>query len=350
MRVLSARLGVVAAVILAATATLTACSSTDDKDIVTLVTHESFAISDDAKKAFEDSSGITLKILRSGDAGTAINQAILTKGNPQGDVFYGLDNTHASRALEENVFTPYEAKDLKGVNSQFHIDDSHQLTPIDFGDVCVNFDREYYQSNGQNPPQSFADLAKPEYKNQLVVQNPATSSPGLAFMLGSVAEFGEDEWAQYWQQLKDNEVEVVDGWEHAYYERFSGGANNGDKPLVVSYASSPPAEVGEGENPDQAPTGVVPGTCFRQVEYAGLLDGAKNADNGRKLIDFLISQKFQEDLPENMYVYPVRDDVALPPAFEKYATPVDNPKTLAPSTIADNREQWMKTWKSTVLG
>lgn len=350
MRVFSVRL--ITAIAAAATAAtlLTACSASDDKNTVTLVTHESFVISDEAKNAFEDSSGLTLKVLRSGDAGTAINQAILTKGKPQGDVFYGVDNTHMSRALEENVFTSYQARGLEKVDKQFQLDETHHLTPIDYGDVCVNYDREYYESKNQSPPQTLADLAKPEYKNQLVVENPATSSPGQAFVMSSIAQYGASGWVDYWKQLKNNGVEVVDGWEQAYYERFSGGTNKGDKPLVVSYASSPPAEVAAGETPEQAPTGVISDTCFRQVEFAGLLKGTERADNGRKLIDFLLGQTFQQELPTSMYVYPVSSKTKLPENFEKYATPVSEPKTLAPKTIADNRQQWMKTWKSTVLG
>jgi thiamine transport system substrate-binding protein len=340
----------------AAAVALTACSQGSDdggsgSKTVTLVTHESFAVSEGVLKKFTDETGITVKVLRSGDAGAAVNQAILTKGRPQGDVFFGVDNTFLSRALKEKIFTPYEAAGLDKVPRAFQLDPDHNVTPVDYGDVCVNYDKAYFAAKKLAPPASYADLAKPAYKNLLVVENAATSSPGLAFLLGSIAEFGADGWEPYWRDLKANGVEVVDGWEQAYNGSFSGGAQSkGTKPLVVSYASSPPAEVAFAEKPlSEAPTGVALDTCFRQVEFAGLLDGAKNADGGKKLLDFLLSPDFQQDVPMQMFVFPVRADAALPEVFTKFAAKPTAPKELPADEITANREQWIQTWTRTVL-
>ena len=347
---------VLAATLVAALA-LTACSQSSDEGndgdgkTVTLVTHESFAVSKGVLEAFTKDTGITVKVLRSGDAGAAVNQAILTKGKPQGDVFFGVDNTFLSRALKEKVFAPYQAAGLDLVPTEFQLDPGHHVTPVDYGDVCVNYDKKYFADKELAPPQTYADLAKPAYKDLLVVENAATSSPGLSFLLGSVAQFGKDGWEQYWRDLKTNGVEVVDGWEQAYNGSFSGGAESkGKKPLVVSYASSPPAEVAFATKPlTEAPTGVALGTCFRQVEFAGLLDGAKNVDAGKKLLDFLISPAFQQDVPMQMFVFPVREDAVLPAVFTKFAAKPTDPKQLPADEIAANREAWIKTWTSTVL-
>jgi len=347
---------VLAATLVAALA-LTACSQSSDEGndgdgkTVTLVTHESFAVSKGVLEGFTKDTGITVKVLRSGDAGAAVNQAILTKGKPQGDVFFGVDNTFLSRALKEKVFAPYQAAGLDLVPTEFQLDPGHHVTPVDYGDVCVNYDKKYFADKKLAPPQTYADLAKPAYKDLLVVENAATSSPGLSFLLGSVAQFGKDGWEQYWRDLKTNGVEVVDGWEQAYNGSFSGGAESkGKKPLVVSYASSPPAEVAFATKPlTEAPTGVALGTCFRQVEFAGLLDGAKNADAGKKLLDFLISPAFQQDVPMQMFVFPVREDAVLPAVFTKFAAKPTDPKQLPADEIAANREAWIKTWTSTVL-
>ena len=83
-------------------------------------------------------------MLRSGDAGAAVNQAILTKDNPQGDVFFGVDNTFLSRALDDGLFTPYEAKGLDQVPDELQLDPEHRVTPVDYGDVCVNYDKEAF--------------------------------------------------------------------------------------------------------------------------------------------------------------------------------------------------------------
>lgn len=328
---------------------LVACGDSSDDNSVTLVTHESFKVSREVLKEFEKSSGLDVKILRSGDAGSAVNQAILTKGKPQGDVLFGVDNTYLSRALKEDIFTPYATPDLTTIPAEFRLDAKNRVTPVDYGDVCVNYDKAYYATRNLTPPQTLAELAEPQYAGQLVVMNPATSSPGLAFLLATVAEFGADGWPEYWEKLKANGVEVVDGWEQAYYERYSVG--KGDRPLVVSYGSSPPVEVAFADDPPaEAPSGVASETCFRQIEFAGLLDGAKNASGGRKLIDFLVSERFQRDMPMQMFVYPVRPNTPLPDVFTKHAVTISAPKTVEAQQITENREQWITEWRNVVLG
>ncbi|MGW8992574.1 thiamine ABC transporter substrate-binding protein [Streptomyces zhihengii] len=322
---------------------------------VTLVSHDSFAVSDTVLKAFTEQTGYTVKVLKSGDAGTALNKEILTKGSPQGDVFFGVDNTLLSRALDNDLFTPYEAKGLDRVADEVQLDaDKHRVTPVDTGDICVNYDKKYFADKKLAPPETFADLAKPAYKDLLVVENAATSSPGLGFLLGTVGTFGESGWQDYWKKLDANGVKVVDGWEQAYNEEFSGSAGGkkagADRPLVVSYASSPPVEVLYAEpQPAEAPTGVATGTCFRQIEFAGLLQGAKNEAGGKALLDFLIGDAFQEDMPLNMFVNPVVEGAKLPELFTRHGAVVEKPATVAPKTIADKREQWVRSWSSLVL-
>ncbi|MEU9115849.1 thiamine ABC transporter substrate-binding protein [Streptomyces sp. NPDC048483] len=336
---------------------LAACGSSGggdsaDAKTVTLVSHDSFFASKSVLAAFEKESGYKIKVLPGGDAGKAVNQAILSKGNPQGDVFFGIDNTLLSRGLKADLFSPYKAKGLDGVPAGLQLDKGrHRVTPLDYGDICVNYDRAYFAQHKIAPPKTFDDLIKPAYKGLLVTENSATSSPGLAFQLGTIAKYGETGWQGYWKKLKANGVEVVDGWNQAYNERFSGsaaGKRKGDKPLVVSYASSPIAEVKKPE-PRQAPTGVATGTCFRQIEFGGLLKGAKNEKGGKALLDFLLSKKFQEDMPLQMYVNPALKDAKVPALFTKYGATIDKPGTLAPETITKNREQWIKQWSSLVL-
>jgi thiamine transport system substrate-binding protein len=340
--------------------TLSACGSSGgggesgDSRTVTLVSHDSWAASKEVIAAFEKESGYRVRVLKDGDAGQAVNKAILTKDNPQGDVLFGVDNTLLSRALDNGLFQPYEAKDADRVRPEYRADrDRHRVTPVDTGDICVNYDKEWFSEHKLTPPASFDDLIEPRYKNLLVTENAATSSPGLGFLLGTAARYG-DGWPEYWKKLKANGVKVVDGWEQAYNEEFSGSAAGrkakADRPLVVSYASSPPAEVIYADpRPDTAPTGIAPGTCFRQVEYAGLLSNAKNPEGGKALLDFLIGKRFQDDLPLNMFVYPVRDDVKVPADFARFGPQAENPQTMDPDEIAGHRDEWVKSWTSLVL-
>ncbi|MCF3123375.1 thiamine ABC transporter substrate-binding protein [Streptomyces arenae] len=326
-----------------------------DSKSVTLVSHDSFNVSKDVLKDFEKRSGYQVKVLKDGDAGAAVNKAILSKDNPQGDVFFGVDNTLLSRALDNGLFQSYQAKGSDKIGAQYRVDqDKHRVTPVDSGDICVNYDKKYFADKKLAPPKSFEDLAEPRYKNLLVTENASTSSPGLGFLLGTAARYGDDGWQGYWKKLKDNGVKVVDGWEQAYNEEFSGSSGGkkakGDRPLVVSYASSPPVEVLYAKpQPKEAPTGVATGTCFRQVEYAGLLSNAKNTKGGKALLDFLAGKEFQEDMPLNMFVNPVREGTELPELFTEHGVRVDKPETMAPKKIADNREAWIKSWTSLVL-
>ncbi|MBQ1096656.1 thiamine ABC transporter substrate-binding protein [Streptomyces sp. b94] len=341
---------------------LAACGSSDggsrgsgDSRTVTLVSHNSWAASKDVIAAFEKSSGYKVRVLEDGDAGQAVNKTVLTKDNPQGDVFFGVDNTLLSRALDNGLFQPYEAKGSDRIRPEYRADqDKHRVTPVTTGDVCVNYDKAYFSKHKLTPPDSFDDLIKPEYKDLLVTENAGTSSPGLGFLLGTAAEYGDDGWQDYWKKLKANGLKVVDGWEQAYNEEFSGSSGGkkakGDRPLVVSYASSPPAEVIYADpQPGTAPTGVATGTCFRQVEYAGLLSNAENTEGGKALLDFLVGKEFQEDMPLNMFVYPVREGARIPEAFRKFGPQAEDPQTMDPAKIAGDRDQWVKSWTSLVL-
>jgi len=338
--------------VLVATAALAVagCGGSNQPNDVVLVTHDSFAISPAVKKAFEEESGLELKILKAGDAGELVTRALLTAGNPEGDVLFGIDNNLIARAFGGDVFEPYESPELASVDPALVLDAAHRATPIDRGDVCLNYDKAWYADRNIPPPRTLGDLTLQRYRDQLVVENPATSTPGLAFMLATIAEFGE-KWQGYWRKLRANGVLAVDGWEDAYYTRFSGAAGSkGDRPIVVSYASSPPAEVIFGKpRPTTAPTGVVESTCFRQIEFAGVLRGAKNEEGAQKLVDFMLSKRFQEDIPLRMYVFPARDDAALPPAFERFAVVPDHPLELPAAEIDANRESWIDQWTDTVV-
>jgi thiamine transport system substrate-binding protein len=331
--------------------------TTADPRTVTLVVYDSWPASDDAEPdplqvalgEFTDDTGIEVDLLVSGDAGTMLSKAALTAGNPEGDVMWGVDNTLLSRAIGDEVFEPYVAEGVDALPAQLTaLVPNGEATPVDFGDVCVNYDIAALAEAGVEPPTSLADLALPAYASRLVVENPATSSPGLAFLMATIAELG-DGWEQFWADLRDGDVLVVDGWTEAYYEAFSYAG--GDRPLVVSYGSSPPFEVLYATEPlDTAPTGVVESTCFRQVEFAGVLRGTDEPEAARELVDFLISERFQREVPLNLFVFPVNPDVALDPVFTQHAAIPAEPLTLDPAEIDANRADWIDRWTEIVTG
>lgn len=332
----------------------TSAGVTQEPSEIVLMTHDSFAVSDEVLAAFTQETGLTVRVLNSGDAGAMLNQAILTKDNPLADVLYGVDNTFLSRALEAGLFESYAPAGLDSVPDEFELDTEHRVTPIDFGDVCLNYDKEYFASTGLAIPSSLAELTKPEYRGLLVVEDPATSSPGLAFLLATIAAFGQQgdyTWKDYWGDLVANDLQIASGWEEAYYSDFSGGAGEGERPMVVSYASSPPAEVIFSEQPlDKAPTGVITDGAFRQIEFAGILTGTKAPRGARLLLDFMLSRRFQEDMPLNMFVFPVNTDAILPPEFVEYTEVPAAPLSLRPEAIEAGRERWIEEWTAIAQG
>jgi len=318
---------------------------------LTVMTHDSFSISESVIAEFESANQAKVKFLKSGDTGAALNRAILTS-QPLADVFFGVDNAFLSRALEAELFEPYDSPALEQVSDTFKLDPENRALPVDYGDVCINYDKAYFRQNNLPLPKSLQDLTDPIYKGLLVVENPATSSPGLSFLFATISQFGEEGYLDYWKALRENDVVVVNDWETAYYANFSASSGQGPQPMVVSYGSSPPAEVIYASEPlDDAPTAslVGPNMCFRQIEFVGILKGTQNRDLAEKFIDFMLGLSFQEDLPLQMFVFPVNSGAALPGEFVLYAQTPDQPASLDPDLIAERREQWIQDWDEAVL-
>ncbi len=317
---------------------------------ITVMSHDSFNLSEDVLASFTEQTGIEVELLRAGDAGSVLNQAILTKDEPLADVIFGIDNVSLSKALDAGILAPHPTPLPDDVDPTLVLDAELRAIPVDHGDVCLNYDKAAFAELDLAVPATIEDLRDPAYASRLVVEDPATSSPGLAFLLATIAELGEDGWQDFWTDLREGGVTVTSGWEEAYYGQFSGGSGEGDLPLVVSYASSPPAEVLFGPDPeaDEAPTGVILDTCFEQVEFAGTLAGTEHPEEAAAFVDFLLSDAVQEDIPLQMFVFPVRD-VTLPDVFVKHAEVADAPKTLDPALIAEKRDEWVATWTDLVV-
>ena len=316
---------------------VTSCSSQSSKSStdatpneVILLAYDAFTPKDGIFDAFTAATGAKVKVVTSGDTGTLISKAILTVGNPEGDVLWGLDNTLLSRAQKAELLTSYE--------------------PVDTGDICVNYDKQWFASRNIAPPTSLEDLALSTYKNLLTVQDPVASSPGLGFLLGTIAHFGVDKWQDYWKSLKANGVHIAPDWTTAYTIDFSGSSGKGKFPLVVSYGSSPPAEVLYAEKPiDTPPTAVIESTCFRQTEHVGALRGTRNPNLSAQLISYLLDVPFQESMPLSLFVFPVNKQATLPDLFTQFAVTPKNPLTLEPADIEKNRDTWLNSWRDIIL-
>ncbi|WP_067779395.1 thiamine ABC transporter substrate-binding protein [Actinomyces vulturis] len=315
------------------------------KGKVTLVAHNSFKISDELKAEFEKESGYTLEVVAAGDGGETLNKLILTKDAPIGDCFFGIDNTFISRALGEGIVDESMSFAMPDNTDQYLVDGNLAVAPIDVGDVCVNVDTEWFKAKELQAPKTFEDLTDAKYKDLFCAINPATSTPGLAFMIATVGHFGADKFGDYWKSLKDNGTKIDSGWEEAYFTDFTQGGNNGTYPIVVSYSSSPAFTVSKD---GETTTAALLDTAFRQIEYAGVLKGAANPEGGRALVSFLLGAKFQESIPAEMYMYPVDQSVPLPKDIEKFGQLSPDPVKVTPDDISANRESWIQTWTESV--
>ncbi len=324
-------------------------SATDPESLagteLTLVAYDSFLVSDGVFEVFEQDTGIEVSVLTSADTGTMVSEAILTVGDPVADVLWGIDNTFLCRALEAEVFLPYESANLDVVRDELLLDPHHRVTPVDFSDMCVNY---WIDALDPPPPTSIADLAEPEYARSFVTQNPESSAPGMGFLLSTIATFGEDGWQDYWRRLAENGVAVTPGWTEAYYGDFIAGG--GARAIVMSYASSPVAELIFADPPvDTPPTASLLDSCFRSIEFAGVLAGTDHPEAAALLVDFLLSPTVQEDIPLNMFVFPANTEAALPPEFEEWAPLQQDPLTIAPDVIEAKRDGWTEEWTEIVL-
>lgn len=339
------------ATVLTLTVTATACStvgqsSADDpassSDKVVLVTHDSFVLPKPLIRKFEADTGYHLVIHASGDGGTLTNKLVLTQGDPTGDVAFGVDNTFASRAVDADVFAPYDAQLPAGAATYaLPGDTDHTLTPVDNGNVCVNVDDTWFAEHHLAPPTTMDDLADPTYRDLFVLPGATTSSTGMAFLLATIAAYG-DSWPDYWAKLLANGAKLTAGWTDAYEVDFTQGGGKGDRPIVLSYDSSPAFTVPKGAT--ASTTSALLDTCFQQIEYAGILQGAANAKGAAAFIDFLLSDEVQAALPESMYVFPVADGVTLPADWAKYAVQPTQPFAVDPAQVTAHRDEWLREW------
>ena len=302
---------------------LSGCAPASQNQVVTLVAHDSFAISDQSIAEFENQTGFELEIIRAGDAGSVTNRLVLTKNAPIADVVFGIDNTFRGVAEDNSL--------IEG-----------SLSEVSYSDVCFNYDRIWFEQNQIEPPSSWKDLVLPQYKDLTVVSNPLTSSPGLAFLATTVAAYGEQGFEEFWEKLKENGVKIAAGWEEAYFTEFSGSSGQGVYPVVLSYSSSPAAEI---RDDGKSQTVSLLEECFRQVEYVGILAGAKNPSGAKALIEFLLAEPFQSTMPGLMYVYPVNPDAIVPEEWSKYG-PLANSTIGEDLDIALNRSSWQDKWSA----
>ena len=311
-----------------------------------VLTHASFDVPKPLLDEFEKTAGVKLSIVKAGDAGEMLNKLILTRANPIADVVYGIDNALAGKALAAEVLAPYAGPAATAPSAASL---PSPLVPVDFGYVTLNADKVWFAKKGLALPTTLQDLTLPAYKNLLVVQHPATSSPGMAFLASTVAAMGDDAAFDWWAQMRRNGVKVAKGWTEAYYTDFS--KNGGKRPLVISYASSPAAEVFYSKvKLSEAPTVslALKGGVFQQVEGVALVKGGGQTEAAGKFIEFLRGTPVQQALQTTLWMLPATPGTPKADVLKHSPEPTafDNPTA---DQMAQHSSAWVARWTKVVL-
>ena len=311
-----------------------------------VLTHASFDLPKPLLTEFEQTAGVKLSIVKAGDAGEMLNKLILTRAHPIADVVYGIDNVLVGKAMAADVLAPYTGPAATAPSAASL---PAALVPVDYGYVTLNADKAWFAQKGLALPATLQDLALPAYKNLLVVQHPATSSPGLSFLASTVAALGEEAAFDWWAQMRRNGVKVAKGWTEAYYTDFS--KNGGKRPLVVSYASSPAAEVFYSKTKLTAAPTVslnLKGGVFQQVEGVALVKGGAQVEAAGRFIEFLRSAPVQQALQTTLWMLPATPGTAKAEAMQHAPEPTafDNP---SPARMAQHSGAWVTRWTKVVL-
>lgn len=337
---------------------LTGCASGGSDDApataeqVTLIVHNSFP-NEEFAAAASAATGYDVEVVAAGDGGELSAQLVLTAAAPVADAFFGIDSSFASRIIDAGVpapFVPAEpltprgeqiaAELIAGGAAGSESAEGYPMVPITLGATCLNTDPAWFAEAGLAEPESYDDLADEQYRGLTVLLDPTSSSTGASFLMGTVAQFGEDGFADYWQRLAANDVRLAQGWDEAYYTHFT--ASGGDYPIVASYSSSPAYTVTE--DGTATTTRALLDTCSSQVEYAGVLAGAANPEGAAAVVDYMLSREFQNTIAETMYVNPVDEGAELPAEWAEFAPFPSEPHDLTPAEISEGRERWLKTW------
>ena len=319
------------------------------ENTLTIMTYDSFAVSEELVTAFEAENDVKLQFIEAGSGGEMVTRAILTKDDPIADVVIGFDGSQFEKIFSNDLLEPYESPELANIPEKFRLDAENRAIPFNFGDVCINYDVHYFEDTGLALPESLDDLLKEEYHGLLVTQDPSASNTGMGFLLATIDKYGEDGFIDYWRELVDNGLVIGTSWTSTYYTNFSA-AGGGEQPMVVSYTTSPAAEFIYSETGD-APTASLTGDgmCYRQIEFCGILKNTKNLELAQKFIDTYIGKAWQEDLPMQMFVYPVNEQAELPEGFLLHGEPAPNPTIMEAGFVSEKRAEWVRLWTENAL-
>ncbi len=333
-------------VILLLSVGLTGCRQKESaEETLTIYSYDSFVsygLPDATNKLFEEKYNCKIEYRTFGGVGATLNRLILEKNNPQADLFVGLNMNNLARALEEEIFISYRPENYEVIPEEYRIDKNWRVTPFDGpNSLAIIYDSEVIK----NPPRSFEDLLKPEYKGKLILEDPRSSSPGMGFLLWTIAVYGEDHYLDYWEKLEPTIFHIYPDWTSAFDTAF---VQNKEAPMVLSYDVDPAYFYYEDEVTRYK--AVIPEEGgWLQLEFVGIVNDSKHQELAQQYMEFMLSREFQENLPLYQWAFPIDTSIQLPECYD-YAVNADKYITLPLEDIANKSQIWLEQWIEMIIG
>ena len=305
-------------------------SSKDSENEVIIWTYNSF-ISEwgpgpDLSKAFTGKTGINITWVSHGDAGEILSRLLHEGDKANADIILGLDQNQAERIIGSGLLEAYKPKNSDKIFKELVFDPAFRLIPMDYSYFAFVYDSEKMPV----PPKSLEELTQAKYRQSIILIDPRTSTVGLGFFCWVKEVYGT-EWPVYWQRLKPSILTVAEGWSSAY-----GLFTRGEAPLVLSYTTSPGYHL-EYEKSERYRAAIFSDGHPLQIESSGLLKAAKNKNNAKIFLDFMLDKDFQDIIPLTNWMYPVID-IPLPASFRV------NPKSEKPLRPEPATEAELNQW------
>ena len=324
----------------------------------------------DIEGNFSTFSGIPaneIQITRFSDANELVVRLEAEKSNPIADVVIGIDNTLIHLIEDKaSVLEPYTPTSISQIDENLiqNLDPENYLIPYDYGIISL-----YYQNhiiNSSTNPElenlTLDGLLASNLLPMLIVENPKYSSPGLGFLLWTIAVYGDPEinfdgllesnWRNWWNASRDK-ITITKSWGDAFNIFFTPEE---EKPIMVSYGTSPAYSYCQWA--DNSTSAVVTHeknqqNAWLQIEGIGLVKDAPHKDKGKQFINWFLSSSLQSEIPEHQWMYPANREVILSPCFEESVIHPDEVfrlnDLLSPEILGHYLPDWKDQWEQVIV-
>ena len=338
-------------------ATLSGCTGGDDGDgstptgtggsstpTITVATYSSFINSEESagpwlKDAFESEYDAEIEFLEPDSGVNQYIQRAQQGADIEADLYVGLNVDELIRVdeqLDDPLFDSLggDLERSDHIKDRLRFDPEGRAVPYDTGYISLVYDEN------EAEPTTFEDLTAEEHRGQFITQNAQNSDPGVAFLLWTINEFGEDGYLDYWQALQDNDVRILGSWDDAYNAYLS---EEGD--MVVSYSTD---QVYNGDQPRHQ-IGFLNDQGYEQPEGMARFADSDNPEAARDLMEFVLTPDAQAEIAQRNVQFPAVDDAELDEEFAELAKEPPEPVSFDYEELAGNLDGWVEDWARQVV-